>query len=306
VVRVDHESGAVSTVFSAFLMTDWVGVDFTPEGDRVVVTDQVKHSIYVFTRDTDGDGFDDSADNCPTRATRDQTDTDGDGVGDACDNCGALANPAQSDVDKDGLGDLCDTCTDSDGDGFGDPGFPGNTCADDNCPYAGNFVQTDTDGDGLGDRCDGCDDWDLDGYGVPGEAPYSCLGTDCDEADPNRNLFDAPEINDGIDNQCPGDHGYGTVDEISGVSGFNQPGDKFAYSWTLQAGAGMHEIVRSTAPDFSADCLSLVNFTLDGIEFDYETPVAGGCFYYIVRAMDPFLGSWGADSSGTERTVTCP
>jgi YD repeat-containing protein len=307
VVRVDPTSGAVSTVFSAFLMTTGhVGIDLTPAGDRVIVTDEPKNRIYVFTRDTDDDGLDDSIDKCPTLATRDQTDSDGDGVGDVCDNCDAVANTAQSDVDRDGLGDLCDTCTDSDGDGFGDSGFPDNTCPDDNCPYAGNFVQTDTDGDGNGDRCDGCDDWDLDGYGVPGEAPDTCLGTDCDEADPNRNLFDAPEINDAIDNQCPGEYGYGTVDEISGISGFNLPGDKFTYSWTQQPAAGMHEVVRSTVPDFSAGCLRFLNLTFDGIWLDHETPAEGGCFYYIVRAMDPFPGSWGADSSGTERTVTCP
>ena len=35
-------------------------------------------------------------------------------------------------------------------------------------------------------------------------------------AAPIRILFDAPEINDGLDSQYPGAHGYGTVDEISG------------------------------------------------------------------------------------------
>jgi hypothetical protein len=47
-------------------------------------------------------------------------------------------------------------CVDSDGDGFGDPGHPGNTCATDNCPSLANAGQLDSDGDGLGDACDNC------------------------------------------------------------------------------------------------------------------------------------------------------
>jgi len=58
------------------------------------------------------------------------------------------------DGDADGTLDACDTCTDTDGDGFGDPGFPANLCAIDNCPDFVNPDQIDTDGDGLGDACD--------------------------------------------------------------------------------------------------------------------------------------------------------
>ncbi len=58
--------------------------------------------------DTDADGVEDDADNCPEDANADQADTDDDGIGDACDNCVAVANADQSDADGDGIGDACD------------------------------------------------------------------------------------------------------------------------------------------------------------------------------------------------------
>ncbi len=65
------------------------------------------------------------------------------------------------------------TCVDSDGDGFGDPGHPENTCPDDNCPSVYNPDQADIDIDGIGDVCDNCpavanvgqEDADSDGIG---------------------------------------------------------------------------------------------------------------------------------------------
>jgi hypothetical protein len=84
-------------------------------------------------------------------------DSDGDGFIDVVDNCPAIYNPGQEDADVDGLGDVCDDCTDTDGDGYGDPGYAANTCPEDNCPDIYNPDQTiDTDGDGAGDICDIC------------------------------------------------------------------------------------------------------------------------------------------------------
>ncbi|TAJ18205.1 MAG: hypothetical protein EPO68_08275, partial [Planctomycetota bacterium] len=70
------------------------------------------------------------------------------------------------DADSDGLANACDPCTDTDGDGFGDPGYPGNTCALDGCPndpsksapgICGCGVpEVDTDGDATPDCVDGC------------------------------------------------------------------------------------------------------------------------------------------------------
>jgi len=64
------------------------------------------------------------------------------------------------------------SCVDTDGDGFGDPGNPENTCPNDNCPLVFNATQEDADGDGVGDLCDNCPSipntaqTDLDSNGV--------------------------------------------------------------------------------------------------------------------------------------------
>jgi hypothetical protein len=76
--------------------------------------------------------------------------------------------PFPPDADHDGVLDPLDPCTDTDTDGFGDPGFPANSCAPDNCPGISNPEQSDVDGDGQGDTCDTCpsdptDDADKDG-----------------------------------------------------------------------------------------------------------------------------------------------
>ena len=68
----------------------------------------------------------------------------------------SILRSANSDSDGDGVPDRFDTCTDTDGDGTGNPGFPANLCALDNCPALPNPSQSDGDGDGIGDVCDNC------------------------------------------------------------------------------------------------------------------------------------------------------
>ncbi len=60
--------------------------------------------------DTDNDGVNNDADNCPYTYNPDQADWDGDGVGDVCDNCPQYDNGGQEDSDNppDGVGDSCD------------------------------------------------------------------------------------------------------------------------------------------------------------------------------------------------------
>ncbi|UCE18247.1 MAG: T9SS type A sorting domain-containing protein [Gemmatimonadota bacterium] len=84
--------------------------------------------------DADDDGILDADDNCPNDPNPGQEDKDFDAVGDVCDNCPDDPNADQADRDSDGTGDMCDSCMDTDGDGYGNPGYPINTCEEDNCP----------------------------------------------------------------------------------------------------------------------------------------------------------------------------
>lgn len=202
----------------------------------------IKKFAEVGPVDSDGDGIEDAADNCPNAANPEQTDTDGDGAGDACDdnddndaaaddadNCSLVPNDDQADLDGDGLGDACDNdddgdtvvddadnCpadantdhADQDADGTGDAcdtDDDGDTVADDfdNCPLDANPDQPDLDADGIGDVCDTNDDND----GVDDEADNCPV-----MANPDQTDLDEDGIGDVCDEDADGDGVSNSVD----------------------------------------------------------------------------------------------
>jgi hypothetical protein len=154
--------------------------------------------------DGDGDGLGNACDACPTDPLNDG---DSDGACDSSDNCVGLPNPGQANFDGDGLGDACDLCTDTDGDGFGNPGFPASTCPQDNCPTVSNAGQNDLDADGPGDSCDACTDTDGDGFGNPGFPANTCPQDNCPAL---AHLDQTDTDGDGVGNVC--DPCYGNPD----------------------------------------------------------------------------------------------
>ena len=130
-----------------------MGVNWTPLGEglpAVIVLDMDLHAdSRTLLIGTYGRSMYSTQLPCP-----DTVDTDNDGVADLCDNCVDVYNPLQLDTDNDGIGDECDECTDTDHDGFGEPGLAAQSCPEDNCPDVYNPDQLDSDGDGIGNLCD--------------------------------------------------------------------------------------------------------------------------------------------------------
>ena len=139
--------------------------------------------------DTDGDGWVDQMDNCPSEVNAEQLDLDGDSIGDMCDideDSDGVANPSDNcprdspiwtsttvnDHDQDGCHDSL-TDFDDDEDGVGD--------ADDSCPrgevrWSSSALIDDYDGDGCRDISEDDDD-DNDGVNdAIDNCPFGIIG----------------------------------------------------------------------------------------------------------------------------------
>jgi len=248
--------------------------------------------------DSDSDFIRDFADNCALAANSNQADVDGDFVGDACDNCAATPNSWQMDTDSDGTGDACDSCTDTDDDGFGNPGFPQNSCADDNCPQTFNDDQADADGDGLGDVCDPCPtDPDSDGDDLCGAQDNCPLVHNPDQADSdNDGLGDACDPCTDTDGDGAGDPGYpaNTCDEDNCPQIANpRQGDSDADG----IGDACDACVHNGDPACQA-CPDAPTTDPDGdgiCDVDVVVVAAGSSMRFLANSTDPELGlSWTA------------
>lgn len=201
-----------------------------------------------------------------------EPDVDLDGVIDACDNCIATPNDQQFDTDNDGVGDACDPCTDTDADGFGDPGFPANTCPEDRCP--GFDDSEDVDGDGVPDACDLCPfpELDTDGDNVCDGAD-NCLDVynpdqgDCDDDGEGDACELAACASD--DPACADCDGNGRPDGCDvatiGYRNAAEPGSMFA----LCANVAF------------ADDISLSRFSCDMVAYEVTVQGTPGAFLFV-------------------------
>jgi hypothetical protein len=140
---------------------------------------------------------------------------------------------------------------------------------------------------------------DADGDTHPDAA---CGGDDCDDA--NASTYpNAPEVNDGLDNQCSGNAGAGAIDEISGASGFTDASNENRFCWTAQTGVTSYQVARSTRADFTVDCVTAT--VTDVCLVDPFVPPFGQGYFYLVRALAPHTGSWGLRSNGAPIVVPC-
>ncbi len=200
------------TTQSAFSIDEYDGSKFTIRFRNKATADdeyfRVDGILISGTHDTDGDGVEDSLDNCPLIANANQADVDGDLIGDVCDplndqdadtiadssdNCVTTPNTDQANNDGDAMGDVCDPDDDDD------------TILDepDNCQFTANADQLDTDNDGTGDACED----DTDGDGVL-NATDNCLMTpNADQLDTDNDALgdvcDDDDDNDGVLDNAP-------------------------------------------------------------------------------------------------------
>lgn len=215
-------------------------------GDNLVNTADLTLLLGNFgadcTPDSDSDGIDDPADNCPFVANPDQADSDADGVGDLCDNCPTTSNPGQEDSNANGIGDACDipaVCVPGSVQGcYSGPAGTANvgvctlgtrTCLADGSGYGpcvGEVLPSTEVCNGLDDDCNGIvddnpvaggtlyyRDADNDTWGVCSDSRVLCApsapyrATRCGDCnDFNLNIFPGATdpVGDSIDQDCDG------------------------------------------------------------------------------------------------------
>jgi hypothetical protein len=207
---------------------------------------------------------------------------------------------------SDDSGDNVEICDNLDNDCDGTVDMMPTTCGVGECVSTGVCVGGVDDcvpGDPSPEICDGldndCDDViPVEELDSDGDGYMPCAG-DCNDAN-GYTYPGAPEVNDGQDNQCVGDFGYGLIDELSGEV---EHIDRNFICWEAQVGATVYEVLRSSDRTFESDC-AFATVAATCFE-DTERPGPGERFYYLVRPLAPLSGSWGAGLGGSERDPVC-
>jgi hypothetical protein len=188
------------------------------------------------------------------------------------------------DTDGDWTDDGCDPCTDTDDDGFGDPGHTFNVCPTDNCPALPNALQVDGDSDGLGNLCDICPD-DSDPLQTDSDGDGAGDACDCQILDP--------------DDRTPGDIAFVTVERVSAT--------ETLLSWPGGGGADAYSITRGSVSSLGVG--SYGGCIIEGWTSTTYTDVLalapGEGAFYLVQAQnfDCGLGTPGLASTELQRVV---
>ncbi len=93
---------------------------------------------------------------------------------------------------------------------------------------------------------------------------------------------------------------------LHGLVEFANPDDDDEITWPAQADATVYEIARYDGSPIPGTTCKIAGTTPQTTFVDPERPRPGEVYSYLVRVLAPQPGSWGQDSAGTDRTVSCP